>query len=183
MSASISRAATWWSVILWSVSGGEYVPWFDNGNLFNKIALKYKRRSRKRGIKRVKKNIVPGIKQDQDPGWFRVIFSPDWMGSWAVFWWILGICTRTREQQQLKFSFLVQNKLTRCELPPQICRATLCVHHPCFCTIMCCIAKPCVACWVLGGLWHMPMVSSWWEWTAVSFIPLLSWQKSVLYCY
>ena len=91
------------------MSGGEYVPWFDNGNLFNETLLKYKCRSRKRGIKTAKKNIVLGIKQDQDPDWFKVIFSSDWMGPWAVFWWILGTRTRTKEQQQLKFLLLVQN--------------------------------------------------------------------------
>lgn len=85
----------------------------------------------KGGWKEQSKKIVLDIKEDQDPGWFIVIFSSYWMGSWAVFWWVLIACTRTKEQQQLKLLLLVQNKLTRCKLP-WICRETLCVYHPCF---------------------------------------------------
>lgn len=165
MSVSISRVATWWSVILWTVSGGEYFSWFDNGKLFNEV-LKCKCRSRKRELKRANKNTVLGIKQDQDRGCFKVIFSSDWVGSLNSFFFLRGggiPCTTTKEQQQLKFLLLIQNKLTRCDLPPWIHKAIICVSHPCFGKTMCCIAnKATQGLLILAGLWHVPRVSCWW---------------------
>lgn len=113
----------------------------------------------KGGIKRTKNNAALGIKQYQGPDRFKVIVPSDWRDLELLFWCFLSIWTTTREQQQLKLLLLVQKKLTRCKLPlfgswlvlpqtPWICRATLCVYHPCFCTVICCFVKPHMACWV-----------------------------------
>lgn len=57
------------------------MPWFGNGTCLIQVFKNTIVDPGKGGIKRGKKNIVLGIKQDQDPHWFKVTFASDWMRS------------------------------------------------------------------------------------------------------
>lgn len=110
MSASTSGAVTQWSVRWWAMSGAEYVPWLENGNLFPKNLLNCKCRSRKRGVERAKKTTVAGIRGDQDLMWFKVIFS----AGCNIFFWL--VCNPKQDWSNLNYLTLLL-RLSGCSGP------------------------------------------------------------------
>lgn len=86
MNASISLDALWWSLVLWTMSRGEYVPWFEmeiwSGNLFKWFFLSA-RVDLGKGAKKNKERLMYYWESNQNrnlaENWFKMVFSSGWV--------------------------------------------------------------------------------------------------------